>query len=145
MAGCCECGNEPLGYVKFGEFLDQVRNCKLVRKDSSSWSQSVSYLVSGICHTHQRNLVTLFMSVSLLCPSWAACSCDPSFALPAFCGAGVRRMLIKVKTGGALHSCLRCDRTFHCMSAIPFPFTVLERDLLLSAPLLLLCRTSALI
>ena len=22
MPGTCECGNEPLGYVKFGEFLD---------------------------------------------------------------------------------------------------------------------------
>jgi hypothetical protein len=54
-------------------------------------------------------------------------------------------MLIKVKTEGALHSCLRYDRTFHCMSAKPFPFTVLERDLLPSASVLLLCRTSALI
>jgi hypothetical protein len=22
MAGCCECGNEPLGSIKCGEFLD---------------------------------------------------------------------------------------------------------------------------
>jgi len=54
-------------------------------------------------------------------------------------------MLIKVKTGGALHSCLRYDRTFHCKSAKPFPFTVLERDLLLPASVLLLCLTTALI
>jgi hypothetical protein len=24
---CCEHGNEPLGIVKCGEFLDQLRNC----------------------------------------------------------------------------------------------------------------------
>jgi hypothetical protein len=50
------------------------------------------------------------MSVCLSCGSRAACCCGPSFALPAFCGTGFRRMLIKVKTGGTLHSCLRYDR-----------------------------------
>jgi hypothetical protein len=27
VAGCCECGNEPSGSIKGGEFLDQVRPC----------------------------------------------------------------------------------------------------------------------
>jgi len=85
------------------------------------------------------------MSVCLSCGSRAACCCGASFALPAFCGTGFRRMLIKVKTGGALRSCLRYDRTFHCKSAKPFPFTALERDLLLPASVLLLCRSTALI
>ena len=26
VAGSCECGNEPLGSIKRGEFLDQLRN-----------------------------------------------------------------------------------------------------------------------
>ena len=24
VAGCCECGNEPLGYIKCEEFLEQL-------------------------------------------------------------------------------------------------------------------------
>jgi hypothetical protein len=27
FAGCCECGNEPSGFVKCGEFLDLLRIC----------------------------------------------------------------------------------------------------------------------
>jgi hypothetical protein len=27
VAGTCECGNEPSGSIKFGEFLDQLRTC----------------------------------------------------------------------------------------------------------------------
>jgi hypothetical protein len=27
VAVFCECGNEPLGSIKFGEFLDQLRTC----------------------------------------------------------------------------------------------------------------------
>ena len=26
VTGCCEGGNESLGYIKYGEFLDYVRN-----------------------------------------------------------------------------------------------------------------------
>jgi len=25
VAGACECGNEPSGYIKWGEFLDQLK------------------------------------------------------------------------------------------------------------------------
>jgi hypothetical protein len=31
-SGFCEHGNEPLGSIKGGEFLDQVSNCKVSRK-----------------------------------------------------------------------------------------------------------------
>jgi hypothetical protein len=27
VAGCCECGNEPSGSIKCGEFVDWLRNC----------------------------------------------------------------------------------------------------------------------
>jgi hypothetical protein len=27
VAGSCECGNEPLGSIKCGEFLDWLRTC----------------------------------------------------------------------------------------------------------------------
>ena len=36
MAGTCECGNEPLSYVKCGEFLDWLRTGQLLRKDSAA-------------------------------------------------------------------------------------------------------------
>jgi hypothetical protein len=36
VAGCCECGNEPLGSIKCGEFLDQVKTCQLLRKTSAN-------------------------------------------------------------------------------------------------------------
>jgi len=32
MAGTCECGNEPSGSIKFGEFLDWLRTGWLPRK-----------------------------------------------------------------------------------------------------------------
>jgi len=31
VAGTCECGNEPLGSIKCGEFLDYLRNGQLSR------------------------------------------------------------------------------------------------------------------
>jgi hypothetical protein len=33
MAGSCEHGNEPLGSIKGGELVDQLRNCKLVKNE----------------------------------------------------------------------------------------------------------------
>ena len=33
MAGACECGNGPSGSVNGGEFLEQLRTAKLLRKD----------------------------------------------------------------------------------------------------------------
>ena len=34
MAGCYEYGNELPGSIKWGQFLDYMRNRKLLRKDS---------------------------------------------------------------------------------------------------------------
>ena len=39
VAGACECGNEPSGSIKYMEFLDQLINCQLLKKDSASWSK----------------------------------------------------------------------------------------------------------
>jgi hypothetical protein len=37
-AGCCEHGNEPSGSIKCGEFLDQLSDCQLLKKNSARWS-----------------------------------------------------------------------------------------------------------
>ena len=34
-----ECGNEPSGSVKCGEFLDQLQTSSLLKKDSAQWSK----------------------------------------------------------------------------------------------------------
>ena len=44
VAGACECGNEPSGSVKCGEFLDQLQTSQLLKKDSAPWSKNVSDL-----------------------------------------------------------------------------------------------------
>ena len=38
MAGSCDCGNEPSGSIKCGEFLDLLRTGWLLKKDSAPWS-----------------------------------------------------------------------------------------------------------
>ena len=35
VAGTCDCGNEPLGSVQCGEFLDQLKTGQLLKKDSA--------------------------------------------------------------------------------------------------------------
>ena len=54
MADTCECGNEPSGSVKYGEFLDQLQTSQLLKKDSAPWSKQVSvysycYAFSVLC------------------------------------------------------------------------------------------------
>ena len=49
MAGCCEHGNEPLEPIKFGELIDNLRNCYVFKKDSAGCSQSS---VAVIVNTH---------------------------------------------------------------------------------------------
>ena len=41
VADDCECGNEPCGSVKCGEFLDQLQTSQLLKKDSAPWSKQV--------------------------------------------------------------------------------------------------------
>ena len=38
MVGCCECGIEPSSCIKCGGFLDWLRACQLLRKDSAPCS-----------------------------------------------------------------------------------------------------------
>jgi hypothetical protein len=38
MADPCEHGNEPSGSIKWGEFLDQLSDCYVLKKDSAPWS-----------------------------------------------------------------------------------------------------------
>ena len=38
VADTCECGDEPSGSMKCGEFLDYMRTCQLLKKDSAAWS-----------------------------------------------------------------------------------------------------------
>ena len=39
MVGTCDCGNEPSGSIKCGEFLDQLETGYLLKKDSAAWSK----------------------------------------------------------------------------------------------------------
>ena len=41
VVGTCECGNEPSGFIKFGEFLDQLETGQLRKEDSAQWSKYV--------------------------------------------------------------------------------------------------------
>ena len=47
VAAACECGNEPSGSVKCGEFLDQLQTSQLLRKDSAAaaWSECVQFSI----------------------------------------------------------------------------------------------------
>jgi hypothetical protein len=38
VAGSCEHGNEPLGSIKDGEFLDYLRDYQILKMDSAAWS-----------------------------------------------------------------------------------------------------------
>ena len=39
MAGTCDCGNEPPGCIKCGEFLDYLKTCWFLKKDSGPQSK----------------------------------------------------------------------------------------------------------
>jgi hypothetical protein len=43
VVGSCEHGNEPLSFIKGGEFIDQLSDYELFKKDSSSLLHGVSY------------------------------------------------------------------------------------------------------
>jgi hypothetical protein len=42
----CEHGNEPVGSVKGGEFLDYLSDCQCLKKDSALRNKLVDWLVS---------------------------------------------------------------------------------------------------
>ena len=39
MADACECGEEPSGSIKRGEFFDQLQTSQLLKKDPAPWSK----------------------------------------------------------------------------------------------------------
>ena len=39
MAGTCECGNEPSGFIKCGEFLDWLRTGQVLKMDCAPWKK----------------------------------------------------------------------------------------------------------
>ena len=41
MAGTYDCGNEPSGSMKCGEFLDWLKTGQLLTQDSTAWSKQV--------------------------------------------------------------------------------------------------------
>ena len=45
VAGTYECGNEPSGSKKCGEFLDWLKTCQVLKKGSAPWGKQVSYIV----------------------------------------------------------------------------------------------------
>ena len=50
VAGTCECGNEPSGSIKCGEFLDSLRTGQLLKNDSDVWSESVCLMCTdSVC------------------------------------------------------------------------------------------------
>ena len=42
MAGCCECGDGPSDAIICGEFVDQLRICQRLKKDSAPRSYVIS-------------------------------------------------------------------------------------------------------
>ena len=37
-AGCCENGNEPSGYIKYGDFFEYLKTYWFLKKDDVAWS-----------------------------------------------------------------------------------------------------------
>jgi len=58
VANACECGNEPSGSVKFGQFLDY-----LLKKDSAPWT---NYGLSQHCFDNLQQPSLHFAEVRLL-------------------------------------------------------------------------------
>jgi hypothetical protein len=51
VEGSYEHGNEPVCYIKCWEVLEQLRNCRLLRKGSAPWSYFITYEYNG-SHVH---------------------------------------------------------------------------------------------
>ena len=48
VADACECGNEPSGSIKCGEFLDQLQTSQLSKKDSEPCSKYYNVWLSPL-------------------------------------------------------------------------------------------------
>ena len=70
LADACECGNEPSGSVKCGEFLDQLQTSQLLKNDSVPWSkyenQSVNAQQENNRCCSERNDDTVWASRRIL-------------------------------------------------------------------------------
>jgi hypothetical protein len=63
VVGACECGNEPSGSIKCGEFLDYLRTCLLLNMDSAPRS----YVVGNGIHAKSADLLKmLILEMSVL-------------------------------------------------------------------------------
>jgi len=56
VEGACDCGNEPSVSIKFGEFLDWLGNCQILKEDCAAWS----YLVLAECGCKYRTYLLPF-------------------------------------------------------------------------------------
>ena len=54
VVDACECGNEPSGSVKCGDFLDQLQTSQLLKKDSAPWSKKVTHVKGRKGKLHPR-------------------------------------------------------------------------------------------
>ena len=71
VADACECGNEPSGSVKCGEFLDSLQTSQLLKKDSAPWSKKVIGRESGWpqmaqAGVQQRALILAMVDLEIL-------------------------------------------------------------------------------
>ena len=71
LAEACECGNEPSGSVKCGEFLDQLLTSQLLKKDSAPWRKYyymiihlLSQLIPNALCTMHYALCTMYLAVT---------------------------------------------------------------------------------
>jgi hypothetical protein len=61
VVGFCDCGNEPSGSMKCGEFIDKLTTCQLLRKDSKFWCFARMSVFSATCIDHQQGFPTLLV------------------------------------------------------------------------------------
>jgi len=48
VAGICEFGNEPSGSIKREEFLDYLKTCYFLKKNSVPWSKNGAIIRSDV-------------------------------------------------------------------------------------------------
>ena len=59
LAGTCDCGNEPSGSIKFGVFLDFLKTCQLLRKDSAPWSDVIDMTILFLAVWYRQIILPL--------------------------------------------------------------------------------------
>jgi hypothetical protein len=64
VAGCCECGNEPLGFMKHGEFLD----CIGTALHGVTGSHATCFGINAICRVHDHSLAERYSNLGTRTP-----------------------------------------------------------------------------